>query len=201
MKHASLLSVAALSISLAVMGCRSDDGGSGNMPHHEATNKDEKPNRTTTAIATIKPAQIAATQPTKNIAGTVTFTQLGDKVTVVADITGLEANSTHGIHIHEKPDLSAPDLMSTGGHYNPDHLTHGGAMAGMTHAGDLGNLTSDANGHARLEVVKSDISLGGMKNDVLGLPVIIHAGADDLKSQPAGNSGPRVAGGLIELRK
>lgn len=156
-----------------------------------------------TAIAHILPSRAAATQPANNgVSGTVTFTDLGEgKVKIVADIVGLQPNTEHGFHIHEKGDLSAADLMSTGGHYNPDHHPHGGPSTSPVHAGDFGNLRSDANGNAHFELTVDDLSIGGAKNDILGRAVIIHAKPDDLKSQPAGNAGARVAGGIIELQK
>lgn len=153
------------------------------------------------AIAHMTPSKLATTKPVNNnVTGTVTFTQVGDKVLVVADINGLDPNTRHGIHIHEKGDLSDPGLMSTGGHWNPDHHIHGGPTTSPVHAGDLGNLDADANGHAHLELWLSDISVGGVKNDVSGHAVIIHAKADDLSSQPSGNAGARVSGGIIELK-
>lgn len=136
----------------------------------------------------------------EKITGTVTFTQAGTKVKVVADIDGLSPGE-HGFHIHEKADLSAPDLSSAGGHFNPDHHHHGGPGAAEHHAGDLGNLTADDKGHAHLEVIVEGISVDGEKNGVVGHSVIIHAKPDDLKSDPSGNSGPRIAGGVIELKK
>src|SRR5690242_13608162 len=92
------------------------------------------------AVAEIAPAAAASTQPSwGKPAGAITFTQSGDKVHVTGEITGL-APGKHGIHIHDKGDLSAPDLMSTGPHYNPDKHAHGGPSTSPVHAGDLGNL-------------------------------------------------------------
>jgi Cu-Zn family superoxide dismutase len=156
---------------------------------------------TMVAIAHMTPSKLATTKPVNNdVTGTVTFTQVGDKVLVVADINGLEPNTRHGIHIHEKGDLSDPGLMSTGGHWNPDHHIHGGPSTSPVHAGDLGNLDADATGHAHLELLLSNVSVGGVKNDVIGHAVIIHAKADDLSSQPSGNAGARVSGGVIEMK-
>jgi Cu-Zn family superoxide dismutase len=155
-----------------------------------------------TASATIKAAGSAATQPSnQNVSGTVTFTSDKDGVKVVADLTGLSPGK-HGIHIHEKTDMSAPDLSSLGGHWDPDaHKQHGGPMGEMDkrHAGDLGNLEADASGKAHYEVTISGISIGG-KNDIVGHSVVIHAKEDDLKTNPAGNAGGRIAGGAIEAK-
>ncbi len=155
-----------------------------------------------TAVAHVMPSKAATTQPSNNnVAGTVTFTDLGNgQVKVVADITGFEPNSTHGFHVHEKGDLSAADLSSAGGHYNPDTHIHGGPATSPVHAGDLGNIAADASGNAHYEIEVNNISIGG-KNDIVGKSVIIHAKPDDLKSQPAGNAGGRVAGGVIEAAR
>jgi Cu-Zn family superoxide dismutase len=155
------------------------------------------------AVAEIKPSKAATTQQTmNNVTGTVTFTEMPDgKVKVVAVIMGLPPNTKHGFHIHEKADMSDPGLMSTGGHYNPDTHIHGGPSTSPVHAGDFGNITADGTGTAKFDLTVDNISLGGPKNDVVGKPVIIHAKEDDLKSQPSGNAGGRVAGGLIEMKK
>jgi superoxide dismutase, Cu-Zn family len=130
------------------------------------------------------------------IHGTVTFTQEDGGVKVVADIEGLSAGQ-HGFHIHETPNVSAPDLMSTGGHWNPDGHKHGGPDAAEHHAGDLGNITADSKGHAHLETMLKGVSVSGEKS-VVNHAVVVHEKADDLKSDPAGNAGKRIAGGVIK---
>src|SRR5437016_3912546 len=83
------------------------------------------------AVAELHPASGS------QVSGTVTFTQHGNQVTVVADVQGLPPNTSHGFHIHERGDCSAPDAMSAGGHFNPDSHPHGGPSSPMHHAGDL----------------------------------------------------------------
>jgi superoxide dismutase, Cu-Zn family len=130
--------------------------------------------------------------------GTVTFTDVGDgKVKVVADIEGLKPNSKHGFHIHEGSEVG-PDGMKAGGHFNPGKHQHGGPMAGEHHAGDLGNLEADASGKAHLEITLDDVTIGGAESNIVGRTVIVHAGQDDLKTQPTGNSGGRIGGGVIK---
>ncbi len=133
------------------------------------------------------------------ISGTVTFTEVADGVRVVAAIDGL-APGEHGFHIHEKADLSSPDLKSAGPHWNPGGHKHGGPNDAEHHAGDLGNLTADDKGHAHLDQVFKGLTIEG-KEGVAGHSVIIHAKADDLKSQPAGDAGDRIAGGEIVVDK
>ena len=137
-----------------------------------------------------------AGRPADKITGRVTFTQAGEGVRIVADVAGLTPGR-HGFHVHESSDLSAPDLRSAGPHFNPDGTKHGGPDTEMRHAGDLGNLTADESGHATLDRTIKGISVGGAGNGVVGHSVVIHAGEDDLKTDPAGNSGARIAAGVI----
>ena len=104
-----------------------------------------------------------------------------------------------GVHFHEKGDCSDPNATSAGGHYNPNFgAHHGGPMSDPRHGGDLGNLTADASGRGSLDVVVPDLSLDSVQNGVVGKSIVVHEKADDLKSDPAGNSGPRVACGRIQ---
>ncbi len=148
-----------------------------------------------------KQSATAVLAPTKgnSVSGTVNFTQKGDMVLVEAKINGLKANGTNGMHIHEKGNCSAADASSAGGHFNPTSSQHGGPAGAIRHGGDLGNLTADANGYAQMSIEVSGISLGTDSNSITGpaRAVIVHAGADDFITQPSGNSGARVACGLI----
>jgi Cu-Zn family superoxide dismutase len=154
----------------------------------------------TKAVATVGPSKSATTQPTNNdVTGTVTFTVDGDHLDFVADIDGLAPNTEHGFHIHDKGDLSDPDLKGAGGHFNPTKDKHGGPMTEHHHAGDLGNLKADDKGHAHLEGTVMHATLGGdAATSIVGRSVIIHAKVDDEKTDPAGNSGARIAGGVIK---
>jgi len=144
------------------------------------------------------PAATATLAPTKGnqAAGTVNFVQRGRTVYVDARITGLSPGP-HGFHVHEKGDCRAPDGSSAGGHFNPAGTPHAGPDSAQRHAGDLGNLVADANGVAVYRVQVSGISLGTAADSIIGRAVIVHATADDLRTQPSGNSGARVACGLI----
>lgn len=145
------------------------------------------------AIAKLEPTQGNQTR------GTVQFRSEGNAVRVSVDITGLTPGA-HGFHIHEKGDCSAADASSAGGHFNPTNQPHAGRDADARHAGDFGNLEADANGRAQVSFLDSKITLSG-PNSIVGRAVIVHAGRDDLKSQPSGDSGPRVACGVIELER
>jgi Cu-Zn family superoxide dismutase len=151
-----------------------------------------------------QPARVEAElKPTEgsNVFGTVTFSSVNEGVRVVADLEGLTPGK-HGFHIHEKGDCSAPDGTSAGGHFNPGGTPHGAPEnpPAQRHAGDLGNLEVDANGKVHYEIVDPIISLDG-ENAIVGKAVIVHAGPDDLVSQPTGNAGPRAACGVIQARE
>jgi Cu-Zn family superoxide dismutase len=145
------------------------------------------------------PAAVAQLAPTKgNTAqGTVRFVQSGDKVLVTGEISGLKPNAVHGFHIHEKGDCSSGDGMSAGGHFNPDAKAHGAHDAAEHHMGDLPSLQADANGVAKLNHSSSVLSVGGGAGDVVGRGLIVHRDPDDFKTQPTGNSGPRIACAVI----
>ena len=142
---------------------------------------------------------VAVLHPTKGhrVHGIVTFTVVPGGVRVVADVDGLTPG-LHGFHIHEYGDCSAPDGKSAGGHFNPTGKRHGGPKSSEHHIGDLGNIEADASGHAHLDQVFSFLKLMG-PTGIIGRAVIIHAGKDDLTSQPSGNAGPRVACGVIGI--
>jgi Cu-Zn family superoxide dismutase len=147
------------------------------------------------ATATIEPSKAPGQD---NVRGVVHFTSADHGVKVHAVITGLEPNSKHGFHVHEKADLSAPDLASAGGHFNPTMHKHGGPEATERHGGDLGNLEADADGKATYDSTIHDLTIDDPKTGVVGHSVIVHEKADDLKTDPSGNSGARIAGGAIK---
>jgi len=118
---------------------------------------------------------------------------------VVADVTGFHPGK-HGIHIHEYGDLSAVDLSGLGGHFNPTGQEHGGPGDHPHHAGDLGNLIIGDDGQGHLDEVVPGLSLSG-PTSIIGRSVVIHENEDDLTSQPAGNSGKRIAAAVIGIAK
>jgi Cu-Zn family superoxide dismutase len=132
-----------------------------------------------------------------DVHGIVTFTRSGSNIKIVADVDGLTTGK-HGFHIHQWGDCSKPDGTSAGGHFNPENKDHGGVDDMNRHVGDLGNITADENGHAHLEMEDNVISFSG-KHSIIGRGIIVHAGEDDLKSQPTGAAGARVACGVIGI--
>src|SRR5690606_12977997 len=96
----------------------------------------------TKAVAVLSPASGS------KVSGTVTFTQVENGVRVVAEVRGLDADGTHGFHVHEFGDCSAPDATSAGGHFNPTGAPHGAPTDEKRHVGDMGNLEADGQGVA-----------------------------------------------------
>src|SRR5436853_5534737 len=145
---------------------------------------------------------IAVLHPTSGnkVAGTITFTEEADGVRIHAEITGLTPGK-HGFHVHEFGDCSTGDLSSAGAHFNPTNKPHAGPDATERHVGDMGNVEADASGKAKLEYLDHQISLTNDQQSVIGRSVLVHAKADDLKSQPAGDSGARIACGVIGRAK
>lgn len=121
------------------------------------------------------------------------------KVMAKIHISGLTANAKHGFHIHENGDCSAKDGTSAGGHYAPEGHKHAGPGAKMRHLGDLGNITADAKGEVKTEIEIPRATLKkSEKLTIYNKAFIVHAGTDDLKSQPSGAAGKRIACGVIQ---
>lgn len=133
-----------------------------------------------------------------NITGNLEVEPVRHGVRISGYLSGFEPASVHGFHVHETGDCSAPDASSAGGHFNPTGVAHGNPSSPVHHEGDMSNITADAQGMANVNVVVKDVSLGtGAANDIVGRAIVVHADADDYTSQPAGNSGPRAACGVI----
>jgi Cu-Zn family superoxide dismutase len=131
--------------------------------------------------------------------GVIHFTQKGDMVHVKGKITGLTPG-LHGFHVHEYGDMTDDKGMSTGGHFDPDKKMHGGPKSKERHVGDLGNIKANDKGVAEIDMMDKLLSLHG-PHSIIGRGLIVHAKADDLKSQPSGDAGGRVGGGVIGIAK
>ena len=131
------------------------------------------------------------------LSGHVALSQTTGGVKLVLHVTGAPPGQ-HGAHIHEAGDCSDAEAKRAGGHWNPAGHKHGAPPPSGSHLGDLGNLEVGADGTGHLELVSDAWTIGdGSVTDVKGRAVVIHAGSDDLKSDPAGNSGARIGCGVI----
>ena len=140
-------------------------------------------------------ADVTLQSQDSKVSGTVHFTSEAAGVHVVADVKGVKPGQ-HGFHLHEKGDCSTPDYKSAGGHFNPASAVHACDPTNPRHAGDFGNLTVDKDGNGPLDMTTTALSFDG-PNSFVGKAVILHAGEDDCKTQPTGNSGDRLACGVV----
>lgn len=178
------MNIALLAVCFLFTGCDNSEN------QEESVKKDREP---LSAICILHPTE------GNNVKGMITFKQTDEGILVTANVEGLTPG-LHGFHIHQYGDCSAPDGTSTGGHFNPTNKKHGSPNAEERHVGDLGNLVAGEDGTAHYEWTDNLISFTG-PNSILGRAIIVHAGEDDLVSQPTGTAGARVACGVIGLAK
>ena len=133
--------------------------------------------------------------------GSATLTQGPQSVTIAVEVSRLPPGK-HGIHIHAVGKCDPPDFQTAGGHFNPFGKKHGLKNPEGSHAGDLPNLEVGPDGKGKIEATVGGLTLGKEGLAVLldsnGTAVVIHAGPDDETTDPAGNSGARIACGVIK---
>ncbi len=187
-----LIAVAALSAA----GCKHEETTTTTASTEPAMTEAAPPAMTEPMGGRTAEATLASNQP--GVGGTVRFTEEpgGGGVRVVADVTGAKAGK-HGFHIHETGDCSAPDYKSAGGHFNPSGAVHACAPTDPRHSGDFGNIEVGPNGAGHMEMVATNLTFDG-PSSLVGKAVILHAGEDDCKTQPSGDSGDRIACGVIQ---
>jgi superoxide dismutase, Cu-Zn family len=136
-----------------------------------------------------------------NSVGTATIVSKGKGVEVKLDLKDLSPGE-HAVHFHQNAKCDPPDFKSAGGHFNPTSKQHGFDNPNGHHAGDMPNFTVKPKGTAKATVKDDDVVLGnGSEPNSLfangGTSIMIHAKADDMKTDPSGNSGDRIACGAI----
>jgi Cu-Zn family superoxide dismutase len=133
------------------------------------------------------------------VVGQATFIEVGGGVRVVLEARGLPAGDK-GVHLHAVGKCEGPQFTSAGAHFNPQNKQHGTLNPSGPHAGDLPNITIAANGTGRLETFTDRVSLGGGPSSLFdddGTAIVVHAAPDDFKTDPTGNSGDRIACGVV----
>jgi len=132
-----------------------------------------------------------------SLSGNATFTEQKGGVLVEIELRDAPPG-WHAVHVHEKGDCSAPDGTSAGGHFNPATKSHGSPHAPDHHAGDLGNVWVDEKGEGHHAILMPDLTVADGPASVRGRAIIVHAGVDDLVTQPTGNAGGRIGCGVIQ---
>ncbi|HMH50999.1 MAG TPA: superoxide dismutase family protein [Candidatus Acidoferrum sp.] len=136
------------------------------------------------------------------VVGQATLTEVGGGVRIVLEATGLPPGPK-GVHLHATGTCERPAFTSAGDHFNPKNAQHGLRNPAGPHAGDLPNITIQDDGKGRLETFTERVSLGGGSASLFdddGTALVIHAVPDDFTTDPSGNSGARIACGIVEKR-
>ncbi len=134
--------------------------------------------------------------------GTATLTPAEGGVRIAVSVSGV-APGPHGFHVHAVGKCEGPDFKSAGPHLNPAAKEHGMENPRGAHVGDLPNLQVGADGSGTGEFVARGASLGEGPGSLFpdgGTSLVLHAAPDDLKTDPAGNAGARIACGVVERR-
>ena len=132
--------------------------------------------------------------------GTASVRQVGSRIRVRVDGANLPPG-THGVHVHQAGSCTAPDFSSAGPHWNPTNAQHGHRNPAGSHSGDLPNLVVGQNGRGTLEYTIAGARLTGGDTAMLdakdGASIVIHSALDDYRTDPSGNSGARIACGVL----
>jgi Cu-Zn family superoxide dismutase len=158
----------------------------------------------TNDLETLSPFADADLQPSSGTSseGTATFTIRPGSLQINVSVKGVVPPGMHGIHIHEFGDCSKNDASSAGGHFNPTNINHGMPNSNESHLGDLGNIEISDNGRGSLRLILQnsfyDIESIGGWSAILGKSLVLHEGEDDLRTNPSGKSGNRIACGIIK---
>lgn len=215
MKHFSRSVLTASALALILSGCHGGThtwyGAKADTDNHAAHTAAQASDATSAVMALDHPAE-----PASESTGSVTVNLINSKglsigkailkqekegVRVQVD-TAYIPEGQHGLHFHENGKCTAPDFQSAGAHFNPDIKKHGFNNPQGFHSGDLPNLTAGADGKAKVDVVAKNVTLEkGKPNSLLkagGTALVIHEKADDYVTDPSGNSGARIACGIVQ---
>jgi Cu-Zn family superoxide dismutase len=180
-----MFTVGALAVVVALAGCASPNAGGPSGPAGTMAMMGGR-----MAMASLTPTE------GNQVRGLVMFHEMDGHLMVHAKISGLQPNAEHGFHVHEHGSCASADGASAGGHFNPGGQPHG-PQASAHHAGDLPALKADAKGVVDQKFMLTGVTLAEGPTSLVSRAVIVHAQADDYSTQPTGNSGARIACGVI----
>lgn len=152
------------------------------------------------ASSTVKTVRVELRNAEGKDVGLATIKPSGSGVTIHLNVKNLPPGD-HAIHIHQNAKCDPPDFKSAGPHFNPDGKKHGLQNPDGHHAGDMINFTVNADGKAKLRINNDSVNLGSDNRSLFsngGTALVVHAKADDMKTDPAGNAGDRIACGVIK---
>jgi len=196
-----------LGIMLTLAGCGSSEDKEGaednTVVEEGATNEDAEETSsqpTTESESAVEKISVDLKNSAGDEIGKVNFEETDAGVRILLDAANLP-KGTHGIHIHETGACEKPDFESAGGHFNPTNASHGSEHEKGAHAGDLPNIEVAEDGTLKEELLAKGVTLKMDQENTLfdsdGSALVIHEKADDLKSQPSGDAGDRIACGEI----
>ncbi len=164
-------------------------------PRHNTADGDVGPRATDTVASAVMRSSTGETL------GTLSLHLAADgRLRLTGALTGIPAG-THGIHLHAVGRCEGPGFESAGGHFNPAGRAHGLENAAGPHAGDAPNISADASSRTAVHLLLAGASLdpgsAGYINDGDGVAIVVHAAADDQRTDPSGNSGARIACGVV----
>jgi Cu-Zn family superoxide dismutase len=150
-------------------------------------------------LAPLQAEAVLESRSQSAVVGKAVLSEQRGGVRAHVELAGLNPGSEHGFHVHEKGDCSAADASSAGGHFNPDQTAHGAHGSPSSHTGDLPSLVADGTGRVMVDLLLENVSLSAGPKSLVGRSLVVHRDRDDFVTQPSGNSGPRVACGVIVL--
>lgn len=153
----------------------------------------------TASLAAQGPVKVEMKDAQGQSIGSASLSEMSGMVHIQLDLKGLKPGE-HALHVHGVAKCEGPAFTTAGGHFNPAAKKHGLQSPDGPHAGDMENFMVQADGTAKGMVMAKGISLGAGANSVFtngGTALVIHAGPDDMKTDPAGAAGDRIACGTI----